>query len=74
MLWETRRQKFTQFDFRAAISLSHRRGIGLAIHHQARAEKRHDKAPGNIRRLLRRRDKCGRDQGSGTGLAARLRR
>jgi len=74
MIRETRRQKLTQFDFRAAISLSHRRGIGLAIHREARAEKRQDKAASDIRRLLRRRNKRGRDQGSGTGLAARLRR
>ena len=74
MFGEASGQKRAQLDFRAAISLGHRRGISLAIHRDARAEKRHDKAPGNIRRLLRRRDKLGRDQGSGTGLAARLRR
>jgi hypothetical protein len=74
MFRETSRQKLTQFDFCTAISLGHRRGIGLAIHRQARAEKRQDEAASDIRRLLRRRDKPGRDQGSATGLAARLRR
>ncbi len=67
-------QESTQHQFGSTIGFRHRRGVGLAFHRHAGAEKGQDEATGGVRRGLPGTDDLRVDQGSGAGVPARLRR
>jgi hypothetical protein len=75
MGWEALGQEGAQGTLGRAVGLGDGRGIALRFDQQGRAEQRADDLARQVRGLLRRGDE-GRveSQGSGAGLADRLRR